>query len=381
MKKRVKFFQPIIDKREINSITSVLRSGWLTNGIKTIKFENQIKKFIGSKYAIAVNSCTNGLYAVLHAYNFKRGDEIITTPMTFISTIHNLYHYGLKIKLVDINLENLSFDNEILKKAISKKTKGILVNHYGGIPNNINEIIRVCKNKKLKIIEDAATVFGAKINNKMVGSSTKTVSVFSFYSNKIITTGEGGVITTSNKKIANKLRTLISCGISKNPWQRSSSNGLSWKYDVKNIGFKFNFTDLQAAIGLEQLKKLPKIIKYRKILRKEYCKLLQSLEKTGKIKLFRNVKNVSFSEYIFPIFIHNNKRDNLIKFLKQKKIDTTVHYIPANKLSFYKKKFSRFNLDKTNLAFKGLLSLPFHNKLKKRDLKFIANQLNAFFKK
>ena len=381
MKKRVKFFQPIIDKREINSITSVLRSGWLTNGIKTIKFENQIKKFIGSKYAIAVNSCTNGLYAVLHAYNFKRGDEIITTPMTFISTIHNLYHYGLKIKLVDINLENLSFDNEILKKAISKKTKGILVNHYGGIPNNINEIIRVCKNKKLKIIEDAATVFGAKINNKMVGSSTKTVSVFSFYSNKIITTGEGGVITTSNKKIANKLRTLISCGISKNPWQRSSSSGLSWKYDVKNIGFKFNFTDLQAAIGLEQLKKLPKIIKYRKILRKEYCKLLQSLEKTGKIKLFRNVKNVSFSEYIFPIFIHNNKRDNLIKFLKQKKIDTTVHYIPANKLSFYKKKFSRFNLDKTNLAFKGLLSLPFHNKLKKRDLKFIANQLNAFFKK
>ena len=381
MKKRVKFFQPIIDKREINSITSVLRSGWLTNGIKTIKFENQIKKFIGSKYAIAVNSCTNGLYAVLHAYNFKRGDEIITTPMTFISTIHNLYHYGLKIKLVDINLENLSFDNEILKKAISKKTKGILVNHYGGIPNNINEIIRVCKNKKLKIIEDAATVFGAKINNKMVGSSTKTVSVFSFYSNKIITTGEGGVITTSNKKIANKLRALISCGISKNPWQRSSSSGLSWKYDVKNIGFKFNFTDLQAAIGLEQLKKLPKIIKYRKILRKEYCKLLQSLEKTGKIKLFRNVKNVSFSEYIFPIFIHNNKRDNLIKFLKQKKIDTTVHYIPANKLSFYKKKFSRFNLDKTNLAFKGLLSLPFHNKLKKRDLKFIANQLNAFFKK
>jgi dTDP-4-amino-4,6-dideoxygalactose transaminase len=381
MKKRVKFFQPIIDKREINSITSVLRSGWLTNGIKTIKFENQIKKFIGSKYAIAVNSCTNGLYAVLHAYNFKRGDEIITTPMTFISTIHNLYHYGLKIKLVDINLENLSFDNEILKKAISKKTKGILVNHYGGIPNNINEIIRVCKNKKLKIIEDAATVFGAKINNKMVGSNTKTVSVFSFYSNKIITTGEGGVITTSNKKIANKLRALISCGISKNPWQRSSSSGLSWKYDVKNIGFKFNFTDLQAAIGLEQLKKLPKIIKYRKILRKEYCKLLQSLEKTGKIKLFRNVKNVSFSEYIFPIFIHNNKRDNLIKFLKQKKIDTTVHYIPANKLSFYKKKFSRFNLDKTNLAFKGLLSLPFHNKLKKRDLKFIANQLNAFFKK
>ena len=381
MKKRVKFFQPIIDKREINSITSVLRSGWLTNGIKTIKFENQIKKFIGSKYAIAVNSCTNGLYAVLHAYNFKRGDEIITTPMTFISTIHNLYHYGLKIKLVDINLENLSFDNEILKKAISKKTKGILVNHYGGIPNNINEIIRVCKNKKLKIIEDAATVFGAKINNKMVGSNTKTVSVFSFYSNKIITTGEGGVITTSNKKIANKLRALISCGISKNPWQRSSSSGLSWKYDVKNIGFKFNFTDLQAAIGLEQLKKLPKIIKYRKILRKEYCKLLHSLEKTGKIKLFRNLKNVSFSEYIFPIFIHSNKRDNLVKFLKQKKIDTTVHYIPANKLSFYKKKFSRFNLDKTNLAFKGLLSLPFHNKLKKRDLKFIANQLNAFFKK
>ena len=141
---------------------------------------------------------------------------------------------------------------------------------------------------------------------------------------------------------------------------------MSWKYDVKNIGFKFNFTDLQAAIGLEQLKKLPKIIKYRKILRREYCKLLENLEKNGKIKLFRNSKNYSFSEYIFPIFIYNNKRDDLVKFLKQKKIDTTVHYIPANKLSFYKKKFSKFKLHKTNQAFNSLLSLPFHNKLKKK---------------
>ncbi len=380
MKKRVNFFKPLIDKKEINNVTSVLRSGWLTNGSKTIKFENEVKKFIGCKYAIAVNSCTNGLYAVLHAHNFKRGDEIITTPMTFISTIHNLYHYGIKIKLVDINLENLSFDNKILRKAISKKTKGILINHYGGMPNNINEVIRICKNKKLKIIEDAATVFGAKINNEMIGSNKKTISVFSFYSNKIITTGEGGVITTSNKKIANKLRTLISCGISKNPWQRTSTRGLSWKYDVKNIGFKFNFTDLQAAIGLEQLKKLPKIIKYRKILRREYCKLLENLEKNGKIKLFRNSKNYSFSEYIFPIFIYNNKRDDLVKFLRQKKIDTTVHYIPANKLSFYKKKFSKFKLHKTNQAFNSLLSLPFHNKLKKKDLSFITSQVIAFFK-
>ena len=384
MKKKIKFFIPSINEKEINNVKNVLKSGWLTNGKKTIEFEKKIKKFIGSNYAIAVNSCTNGIFAVLHALNFKKGDEIITTPMTFVSTIHNLYSYGLNIKLVDINLDDLSFDENILKKSITKKTKGILINHYGGMPTNTKNIIQISKKYKIKLIEDAATVFGAKINNQMIGSNPDIVSVFSFYSNKVITTGEGGVITTCNRKIAEKLKVLISCGISKTPWQRSKGkSGLNWRYEVNSLGFKFNFTDLQASIGIEQLKKIQSILKYRKILRKYYFQYLKNLEKKGCIKVFRNKKNISFSEYIFPIILKRNKnfRDNLISFLNKNNINTSVHYIPANKHKFYKKVIRKYDLKRSDYAFDNLISLPFHNYLSKSDIKYISKKIEQFFEK
>jgi len=148
MLKKYQIYKPSFDEKERNSIWSTLKSNWLVNGPKTLKFENQIKKNLKTKNAIAVNSCTSGLFVALHAIGLKKGDEVITTPLTFVSTIHNLYNYGLKIKLIDINMEDLSIDLDVLKKNISKKTKCILVNHYGGIPAKIDEIIPFCKKKK-----------------------------------------------------------------------------------------------------------------------------------------------------------------------------------------------------------------------------------------
>ena len=240
----------------------------------------------------------------------------------------------------------------------------------------------MCNKKKIKVIEDAATAFGAKINNKNIGSFNNSIAVFSFYANKIITTGEGGVITLNDNKIAKKIRNLISCGIDKNPWQRSLSKR-SWFYTVPTYGFKYNFTDLQASIGLEQLKKLKSIQIYRRKLRAIYDKELKLLyDNKILIENKKNRKN-TYSEYIYTLLINNNytklKRDDLIVYLKNRNINCTVHYIPANKHLFYKKKFNKFKLANSDYVFDNILSIPFHNKLNKNDIVYISREIKKFF--
>lgn len=383
MKKKFQVFRPSINKIEINSLIKVMKSGWLTSGNVTLKFENEVRKTLKVKNAIAVNSCTNGIFAALHALGLKKNDEVITTPLTFVSTIHNLFNFGLKIKLVDINLDDFSLSAKILEKNISSRTKCVLITHYGGIPANIKEIIKICKRKNIKVIEDAATAFGAKLNNKNIGSFNNSIAVFSFYANKIITTGEGGVITLNNNRIAKKIRNLISCGIDKDPWQRSLAKK-SWFYKVPIYGFKYNFTDLQASIGLEQIKKLKKIQHYRRQLRKLYDKELKPLyDNQILIKNYKNKKSV-YSEYIYTLLINENytnlKRDNLIMFLKKKNINCTVHYIPANKHLFYKYKFNNFKLTNSDYVFNNILSIPFHNNISMKDAVYIAREIKKFFK-
>ena len=291
---------------EVRSITKVLKSGWLTSGKLTEKFENISKKKLKCKYAIATNSCTNGINSVLHASGLKKGDEVITSPLTFISTINNLYNFGLKIKFVDIDKSNYSIDIKKLKKSITKKTKCILVTHYGGVPCDIRKILEFIKKKNIFLIEDAATAFGSKINNKFIGSFKDSCAIFSFYPNKIITTGEGGLICTNNKTLAKKIRTNISCGIDKTPFARLK-NKEPFKYDVTYPGFKYNFTDLQAALGIQQIKKIEKIIKYRKELRQKYYFHLKDLHSKDIISFLKIPKNFRSSEYIFTILLNPKK--------------------------------------------------------------------------
>tara|TARA_Y100001970_G_scaffold271226_1_gene366127 strand:- start:1465 stop:2631 length:1167 start_codon:yes stop_codon:yes gene_type:complete len=384
MNKKINLSRPFLNIQEKKYLNQVISRGWLTNGPMTIKFEERVKKIIGSKFAIAVNSCTNGIIATLKALGLKEGDEIITTPMTFVSVIHALELFKFKIKLVDINTENYSLDFNSLKKNIGKKTKCVLITHYGGIPVDTREIINFCKKKKIFVVEDAATAFGSKIGNKMVGSSKNSISIFSFYANKVITTGEGGIITLNNRLLASKIRTIISCGINKDPWKRSFQKKI-WHYDVDSFGYKFNFTDIQAAIGIAQLKKLKKIIIERRKIRKKYNNLLNPLIKENIIKVFKPKANTTFSEYIYAILLNkkkiNSNRDGLINFLRENNVFTTVHYIPANYHNFYKKKFKKFKLPNSNYTFNNILSLPFHNHLKNSEIIKVSQLILNYFKK
>jgi dTDP-4-amino-4,6-dideoxygalactose transaminase len=381
-KKEINISIPFIDNNEINAVKKVINSGWLTSGKETKKFETNIKKYINCKNVLAVNSCTSGLNSAMHALNLKKGDEVITSPMTFVSAINNLYNFGLKIKLVDIDLETYMMDVDKLKKSVSSKTKCIIITHYGGVPFDIDKIVSFCRKKKIKIIEDAATALGSKINGKYIGSNSHSVAVFSLYANKIITTGEGGIMTCEDDKLANRIKIINSCGISKDPWVRKKSK-MQYQYDVTYPGFKYNFTDIQSAIGIEQLKKLKKIIKYRELIRNYYLKELKQLIKNKTIFIQNVKKNQKPAFYIFTILLNkkktSKKRDDLIRFLKEKKVNTSVHYIPANKHIFYKKKFKHFKLSNSNYVYENILSLPFHNNLKMTDIKFVCGVIKKFF--
>ena len=364
-----------INNNDIKSVVKNLKSGWLAYGKKSIELEKLIKKKFGFKNVILSNSCTNGIHASLIANGFKKGDEVLTSPFTFISTINTLFHLGAKIRLCDINLDDFNISNSDIQKKLSKNTKFILPTHYGGNPIDINILKSYLKNKKIKIVEDAATALGSKINKKFCGSYKDTVSIFSLYSNKIITTAEGGIITTYNNKLAKKIKNLVSMGITREAWSRANEKN-TWEYDLKEPGFKYNFTDLQSSLVINQVKRIDKIIKTREVLRNSYMNNLSPLLKKKLISVQKIQKNVQTSNYIFPILVNIERlkinRNDFIKILKEKNIFTSVHYIPCHKFSFYKKKFKDQKIPNTNYIYDRILSLPFHNDLTSLDIKRIS---------
>ena len=315
------------------------------------------------------------------ANNIKQNDEVITSPFTFVSTINSIYQQKTKIVLCDISLEDYNIDISDLKKKINSNTKCILPTHYAGNPCDILEILKLKKkNKSLKIIEDAATAIGAKIDNKYVGSYDTNGCVFSLYANKVITSGEGGLISTNDDKLDKKIKNIIFCGINKNTYKRTFSKN-SWQYSVNNPGYKYNISDINSAVALAQVKKLNNIIDYRKRLCDYYDHNFSELygeEIINKIKI--NKLNRS-ANYIYTILLNPKKlkinRNRLIEELAKAGIGTSVHYIPANRHNFYKKIFSKFKLKNTNYVYNNILSIPLHNHLNKKDTDFISNKIKS----
>ncbi len=380
MKKIFKLSEPFLSNKEIKQVSKVLKSGWITSGPVTVKLENFIKNKIKTKNVIAVNSATSGIFISLIALGAKKGDEVITPSNTYISTINTLYNLGLKIILCDICLRTGNVSEEIFKKSITKKTKFFIPVHNGGNPLNLKKIIDIAKKNKIKVIDDAATAFGAKINKKFIGSYSFSTTVFSLHANKIITSGEGGFICTNDNNLAKRIRILINSGLFKDTWRRKKTKN----YQILNAvlpGYKFNFNDILSSIALEQVKKINSIINYRLKLKKRYLKNLNSLISQKKIFTLSLQKNYSSALYTFQIIVKTryNLRDKLSTFLQKKNIYTGIHYTPAHKHLFYKNKLLKKNLTNTDIFFKNSLSLPFHNRLKIKEVDIISKEINKFF--
>src|SRR3989344_3979770 len=251
-KKFLIFGSPKIGKEEIKEVVDSLKSGWIGTGPKVARFEKMVSEFTGAKYAIALNSATAGMHLSLIACGIKSGDEVITTPMTFAATANVIEHIGATPIFADIDTPTMNIDPIKIEKKITKKTKAIIPVHMAGRPCNMTQIRKLAKAYNLKVIEDAAHAFGAKYRNKKIGSISDT-SCFSFYVTKNLVTGEGGMVTTNDKRVAEKIRIYSLHGMSKDAWKRYSDSGFK-HYMIEVPGFKYNMMDLQAAIGIHQLK-------------------------------------------------------------------------------------------------------------------------------
>tara|TARA_B100000795_G_scaffold264341_1_gene244726 strand:- start:92 stop:1261 length:1170 start_codon:yes stop_codon:yes gene_type:complete len=386
-KKLIIFGKPQLTNEEVKSVTKVIKSKWIGSGPITEEFERRFKNYKKSKHALSVNSCTAALHLSLMYCGIKYNDEVITTPMTFASTINSIILAGAKPVLADIDPNNFNIDPKEIEKKITKKTKALLIVHLAGLPCDMNSIMKIVKKYKLKLIEDCAHSIESRYHNKHVGNFGDT-GCFSFYSTKNLTTGEGGMITCNKDGIYKKMRVARLHGLSKDAWKRYLPDNIKTRkkfehYDVTEVGLKYNMIDLNAAIGLVQLKKLDNNWKKRKNFFDLYKKKLTNLPiKTQK---FSN-KNIKHAYHLFLIIIDKNKtkknRDDFILFLKKNNIGCGINYRSVTDMSVYKKKFG-WNVNTCkNSKYVGdnTISLPLYPDLTIKDVNFICGKVQKFFK-
>jgi len=373
LSKRAKFLHfcpPCIGKEEINEVVGTLKSGWLTMGPKTAKFEEEFAKYSNVKHAISVNSCTAGLHLSYIAAGLKPGDEVITTPMTFAATVNTIIHTGAKPVLVDIDEDYQCIDPEKIKEAITKKTKAIVPVHYAGNPCNMKAIMQIAKDHKLAVIEDAAHSVGGTYDGKIKMGALGNLTSFSFYATKNMTTGEGGMITTNDDALAARLRLLRLHGMNRDAWKRYTSAG-SWYYEIIEPGYKVNMTDVQAALGLVQLKKLDEFCKKRQGVADTYNELLSDLplilpkDKPGKVW------------HIYPIQVLKADRGKVIEKLKEYNIGTSVFFIPIHYHPAYKKLgYKKGDFPVAEKYYERTLALPLYPHIKKEDIQYVSEALH-----
>ena len=362
---KIKFSDHKFTKQDLKIVTNVLKSGWLTHGKFTSKFEEEFKIFTNSKFSTTVSSCTAGLHLACLALNIKNGDEVIVPAMTHTATSHAVEYTGAKAVFADVDYPEGNINIEDIKKKITYKTKAIIVVHMAGYPCNMDQILKICKKNKIFIIEDCAHSLGSKYKNKHLGNFG-VCGVFSFYPTKQITTGEGGMIISNNKKFYKKLKTLKAFGIDKDINDRKKQGD----YDVKLLGLNYRMTDFQAALGYQQIKRYKKSLQRRKFNAKNYIKNLS------------NINGVEFTEFkagnsyfVFQIFLEKKNRDKILKIFKNKNVGASVHYMRSlPEMTYYKKKYKIDKNKYRNSVNYGLknISLPTHPNLKLKEIQRIC---------
>ncbi|MCS7234138.1 MAG: DegT/DnrJ/EryC1/StrS aminotransferase family protein [Synergistetes bacterium] len=374
----VPFFKPSIGNEEIESVAEVLRSGWLTKGRLTEKFEESCKSFLSASDCLAVSSGTAGLHLALLSLGLKPGDEVITTSLTHVATVQAILYVGAKPVFADIDPETMNLSPQEVLKRITRKTKAILPVHFAGHPCDMDEFKNIAKDYNIRIVEDAAHAFGASYNGRMIGSdSLSDITVFSFYPNKPITTGEGGLVCGS-KEVIGRLRVISHHGIV------YPINGRLWKYDALELGYKYNFTDIQAAIGLVQLSKAKDLL----LKRKKWFELYNEAFKDEEALIKPVVKKYAFpSYYIYPLRLNLEalrcSRDEFALSLEKEGVGISVHYSPPVHLHSYylrtlgvKESF----LPITEEASKSEISLPLYPDMTEEEFDFVVDKVFKLLK-
>ncbi len=353
----IRVAKPYIGEEEINEVVDTLKSGWITYGPKVAKFEEELAKYLGVKYVVTTNSCTAAFHILLMALDIQEGDEVITPALTFASLGNILVHLKAKPVFVDVNRDTLTLDLDDVKRKITNKTRFIVPNDYAGLPADIDGLRNIIGESPITIVGDAATSFGANYKNKKVGAAAD-YTCFSFYPTKNITTIEGGAISTNSEEIAEKIRLLSKVGVSSSAWKRHAARN-SWYFDVVLPGLKYHMTDVNAAVGLQQLKRIDYFISRRREIARRYYDAFKNLE------IIKSPYPEFPEEHVwnfYPILVNDRiERDRYMKEMEDWGVASSVYYIPMHYHTVIKNYLDKkISLPITEEIFSRVASLPMY---------------------
>ncbi len=373
----IPFNRPDIGDEEIGEVVDTLRSGWLTTGERTHRFEAEFREYTGARHALALSSGTAALHLPLVAMGIGPGDEVITTPLTFCATVASIIHVGATPVLADV-LADGNIDPHSIAQRITARTRAIMPVHLGGLPCRMEAIWSLARKHGLAVVEDAAHAVGTYYRGRHLGDAVASASdavAFSFYATKNITTAEGGMVTTNSAELASRMKVLSLHGISKDAWNRYAENG-NWRYDVLEPGFKYNLSDLQSAMGIHQLRKLERFIAARAERAARYAELLAGIEE---VELPEECDYGRHAWHLYVLRLNADAleigRDEFMAELRRRRIGASVHFIPIQLHPFFAPwAGARHNQCPRSLAlFERMLSLPLYPSLSEEEVVYIAS--------
>ena len=389
------FALPFIDEKEINEVVDSLKSGWITTGPKCQAFEKKFAEKIGCRHAIAVNSATAGLHLALEAAGVKPKDAVITVPLTFAATAEVIRYFQADPIFIDVQKADGNMDPRLLKefletrcevtdgvcylKAGRQPVKAVIPVHFAGLPCDMDPIIELARTFHLMVVDDAAHAFPTLYKGRMIGTIS-AMTVFSFYATKTITTGEGGMITTNDDALAERMRIMRLHGISKDAWKRYTAEG-SWYYEIVAPGFKYNLTDIAAAMGLHQLDKADWMLEVRKQYAKLYSKAFESIP-----ELEIPWEGAASDQHAWHLYVLrlrpgllNINRAKFIEELKGLGIGTSVHFIPLHLHPYYRETygFKKGDFPVSEDLFERAISLPLYPKMTEADVQRVIEAVKT----
>lgn len=362
------FSPPFVGEEEIAEVVDSLRSGWITTGPKTKRFEQEFAAFLGAPAALALSSCTAALHTALLAHGIGPGDEVITTPLTFTASVAVIEHVGARPVLADIEADTMNIDPAAVRAAVTDSTRAVIAVHYGGHPCDLDALQAICDEHDLVLIEDAAHAVPARYKGRMIGSGANPVA-FSFYATKNLTTAEGGMLT-GDADLVEKAVVLSLHGMNRDAWKRHDKTG-SWRYDIVTPGYKYNMTDLQAGLGLAQLRKLEAMQARRREIAAAYTEAFAPLEA---FDLPVEREGCESAWHLYPLRLKPGRwkisRDRFIEELRARNIGTSVHFIAVHTFTYYREKYG-YRAEDFPIAFREserVVTIPLHPGLSEGDV-------------